>query len=217
MAALLVYGVYVLQLKQIEWQETVRVVAPRDFIPSGTLMDAGMLEYRPVLKGAVQPEMILDLSEAVGAEPLVPLGKGEPILGWKLDKLRLMPARNQSTFQIPKEYILSVSSGIRAGDRVRVYVSSGEGESRRLLAGDIVVASVKSANNVEVDNPRSANWASALQDDRDKMYASRREANGAIDQINLNLTEEEWLLIDQACKGKKSRLVIALTPLAVGE
>jgi len=213
-AGLLVYGVYVLQLKQIEWQQTVPVVVPRDFIPAGAMLSADMLEYRMILKGAFEPGMVTDVHQVAGTETYVPLGTGEPILDWKIDRLRLMPKQGQSTFQIPKAYILSVSSGVRAGDRVRIYVSSPEG-SRRLIPGDVVVASVKTANNLEIDNPKSPNLTSALQGDREKMYSSRREANGTIDQLNLNLSEEEWLLIDSACSGDKAKLIIALTPLSV--
>ena len=44
---------------------------------------------------------------------------------------------------------------------------------------------MKSSANVEVDNPKSSNLLSKVEGDKEKMYASRLEANGAIDQINL--------------------------------
>lgn len=47
------------------------------------------------------------------------------------------------------------------------------------------------------------------------MYTSRLEANGAIDQINLNLTENEWLQIDQLCSAKKAKLVIAFSSTSI--
>jgi hypothetical protein len=214
-AGLLVYGVYWLLIKQVELQKTVQVIAPKTLIPAGTLIQADMLEYKQVLVGAYEADMMTELVDVVGTEPYIPLGSKEPILRWKLDKLRLMPGPDQSTFQIPREYILSLSNGIRAGDRVRIYVSGADGESRRLLTDDITVASVKSANNVEVDHPVQSNFSSALRGDEFRMYASRREASGSIDQINLNLTEEEWLKIDYACKDKAAKLVIALTPLSL--
>ncbi|MDF2816018.1 MAG: hypothetical protein K0Q81_2218 [Paenibacillus sp.] len=70
---------------------------------------------------------------------------------------------------------------------------------------------MKSSANVEVDNPKNPNLLSKIHSDTEKMYASRREANGTIDHINLNLTGEEWLTIDRMCKSKKAKLVIALT------
>jgi hypothetical protein len=47
------------------------------------------------------------------------------------------------------------------------------------------------------------------------MYLSRLEANGAIDQINLNLTEEEWLQLDRLCSTKKTKLVIAFSSASI--
>ena len=37
MAGLLVYGVYVMQVNQVELQQTVQVVVPKDFIRAGRL------------------------------------------------------------------------------------------------------------------------------------------------------------------------------------
>jgi hypothetical protein len=47
------------------------------------------------------------------------------------------------------------------------------------------------------------------------MYASRREDNAPIDHINLNLTEQEWLQLDFACKTKQAKLVIAFTSSSI--
>ncbi len=210
----LVYGVYVLQLKQVELQKTIDVIVPRDFIPTGTMITAEMIETMPIALGAVngrQHYLATELTSVVGTEAVVPLGTLEPILLWKVDRFHLLPNQSQSTFQIPKDYILTLSNGIRAGDQVDIYISSGEGESRRLFEHSIRVASVKSSANVEVDNPKNPNLLSKIHSDTEKMYASRREANGTIDHINLNLTGEEWLTIDRMCKSKKAKLVIALT------
>lgn len=211
LAGALVYGVYVLQLKQVELQQTVSVIVPRKFIPSGTMITADMVERVPIVAGAFLENMATDPSDIIGAEAAVPLGTREPILLWKVDRFHLLPSRTQSTFQIPKDYILSLSNGIRAGDQVEIYISGSEGESRKLFEHEVMVASVKSSSNVEVDNPKNPNLLSKINSDTEQMYASRREANGTIDQINLNLTGEEWLAIDRMCKTKKTKLVIALT------
>jgi len=215
LALALVYGVYWLQLRQVELQKTVDVVVPKDFIPAGSTLTRDLLEYKPIYAGALQSGMIREMAEAVGQETMVPLGSGEPLLVWKLDRLHLLPDKEHSTFQIPKEYLLSVSNGIRAGDEVRIYVSDPEGEPRRLFSHNITVASVKSAANVEVDNPKQSNLLSRANGDAEKMYVSRLEANGSIDQINLNLSEEEWMEIDKLCSSGKARLVIALTAAAI--
>lgn len=214
LAGLLVYGVYVLQIRQIELQQTVNVVVPKDFIKSGTMITADMIELKPVVKGAYSDQMILSQGEVVGQESLIPLGTREPILRWKLDRLRLMPNERQATFQIPKDYILSLASGIRAGDRVQIYLSGKDG-SVRLFADEITVASVKSAGNVEVDDPKQPNLVSRIAGDEGKMYASRRDANGTIDQINLNLVSEQWLKIDEACRNKQAKLVVAFSSASI--
>ncbi|MDF2668670.1 MAG: flagellar biosynthesis protein FlgA [Paenibacillus sp.] len=210
----LVYGVYVLQLKQVELQQTISVIVPRDFIPAGTMITADMVESMPIALGAVyrtKDNLATEIGSVIGKEAVIPLGTSEPILLWKVDRFHLLPNDSQSTFQIPKDYILSLSNGVRAGDQVELYVSGGDGESRKLFEHGIRVASVKSSTNVEVDNPKNPNLLSRISSDAEKMYASRREANGTIDQINLNLTQEEWLTIDRICKTKKAKLVIALT------
>lgn len=217
LSGLLVALVYVLQLKQLEMQRTVNVVAAHTFIPSGTVLTADLLEIRPVFVGSYRPEMFTNMEEVLGMESVVPLGTQEPLLEWKLNTMHLLPTNDQSTFQIPKDYILSISNGIRAGDRVRIYVSDAEEGSRRLFPHEVVVASVKSANNVEVDNPKNSNLLSRASGDAEKMYISRLEANGPIDQINLNLTEEEWLLIDQICSTRKAKLVISFTSSSITE
>lgn len=218
MAGLLVYGVYVMQVNQVELQQTVQVVVPKDFIRAGVLIREDMVEFRAVQKGSYTGGMMTKLAEVVGLETLIPLGTQEPILKWKVNRYHLLPNEQQATFQIPKEYLLSVSNGIRAGDRVRVYMSGADGSSRRLFdEKEITVASVKSSANVEVDNPKSSNLLSKVEGDKEKMYASRLEANGAIDQINLNLAESEWLQIDQLCSSKKAKLVIAFSSSSILE
>src|SRR5689334_745354 len=126
LSALLVYGVYMLQLLQVRFEETVAVVVPKRFIPAGERLTSDMLGTKLISKASYVPEMILVSEEAAGMESVVPLGSGEPLLSWKVDRFRLLPNRSQSTFQIPRDYVLSVSNGIRAGDKVILY-ASGEG------------------------------------------------------------------------------------------
>lgn len=214
-AILIVWGIYQIQLRQIELQQSVSVLVPAAFIPAGTLLTEEMMERVPIMEGAYREGMATDLQEVLNMENMVPLGKEEPILLWKLDKFRLLPTSGQSTFQIPKDYVLSISSGIRAGDVVDLYISGGEGGSRKLFPGGLKVASVKSASGVEVDDEEGSNLLSSAKGDKERMYASRREDSGVIDHINLNLSEEQWLTIDRLCKDGASKLVIALTPASI--
>ncbi|MFD0673970.1 flagellar biosynthesis protein FlgA [Cohnella sp. GCM10027633] len=219
LSGLLVYGVYALQLRQIKLEETVSVVVPKRFVPVGTMLEEGDLKTMPLPRGAVSEQMLTSAADAVGMEASVPLGGEEPLLRWKLDKYRLLPRQGEATFQIPREYVKSISNGIRAGDGVAIYVS-GESEdapSRRLFAGEVVVAAVKTAANVEIDDPKNSNLLSMASGDKESMYASRREANGAIDSINLNLTEAEWLELDTVCKGGSAKLIIAFQASSIDE
>lgn len=209
LSGLLVYGVYILQLRQVKFQETVTVVVPKQFVQAGERLTSEMLGLKQISKASYVQDMLIDAKEADGMEAVVPLGSGEPLLKWKVDKFRLLPSRTQSTFQIPRDYVLSVSNGIRAGDKVMLYLSGEAVESTRLFEEAVMVASVKSSGNVEIDDTDNPNLMSLASGDKEKMYASRRDANGMIDYINLNLSEAQWLKLDSLCKTGKSRIVIA--------
>lgn len=212
LSGLLVYGLFHLQRTQLERQETVAVVVTNRFIEAGKRLEKADLTYKLMSRQSYDEGMILDLKLAEGMETIIPLGTNEPILSWKVDRYHLLPASTESTFQIPREYVRSISNGIRAGDKVAMYVS-GEGElSRRLFDEVVTVASVKSSGNVEIDNLQDPNLLSLAEGDKERMYASRRDANGMIDYINLNLTEEQWLQIDGYCKDGLRKLVIAFSP-----
>jgi hypothetical protein len=209
LSGLLVYGIYWLQLRQLKQQESLMVVVPKQFVPAGVRLSADRLEKKPIPRSALTEEMMTDLNEAVGMEASVPLGQGEPLLRWKLDRYRLLPGPGEATFQIPREYVKAISSGIRAGDLAIVYLSAPDSPSRRLFPEPVVVAGVKTAGNLEIDNPKNPNLLSMASGDKESMYASRRDANGAIDTINLNLSEEQWLALDAACKSGEAKLVVA--------
>jgi hypothetical protein len=178
-------------------------------VEAGERLTADMLDMKQVAKASYMPDMMLDPSDAEGLEAVTPLGSGEPLLSWKIDKFRLMPARSQSTFQIPREYVKAVSNGIRAGDKVILYLSGENAASARLFAEPVTVASVKSSANVEVDDTDNPNLKWLASGDKERMYASRRDANAMIDYINLNLTEAQWLKLDNLCRSGESKLVIA--------
>ncbi|RKP45812.1 flagellar biosynthesis protein FlgA [Cohnella endophytica] len=217
LSGLLVYGVYLLQLKQIHLQETEEVVVAKQFVETGTKLRPEHLTKLALPRSAISPGMMTELSEAVGMETSVPLGSNEPLLRWKVDKYRLLPHEGQSTFQIPREYVKSISNGIRAGDEVVVYLSDAGTTSRRLFEDPIRVAGVKTAANLEIDNPKNPNLLSMASDDKEAMYASRRDANGTIDTINLNLSEEQWLSLDSACKGGTAKLIVAFRASSIKE
>ncbi|WP_424768835.1 SAF domain-containing protein [Paenibacillus sp. sgz302251] len=208
----LVYGMYKLQRMEIEQQETVAVIVPKRFIAVGERLKETDLEYKMVPHAALMPEMIVDAKDAAGKETIIPLGRNEPILDWKVSRYYLQPKRTESTFQIPKEYIRSISNGIRAGDKVLLYVSGDASPSKRLFENLVTVASVKSSGNVEIDNIENPNLLSLAEGNKEQMYASRREANGMIDYLNLNLSETQWLEIDSLCKGGELKLVVAYSP-----
>lgn len=214
LSALLVAAMYQLQVRQMMLQETIKVLVPSRFIGTGERITAEMLTVAAIAKSGYSAEMLTDPALALGMETAVPLGAGEPILDWKISLYRLIPGRTQATFQIPRDYVLSVSNGIRAGDKVILYASGAASESVRLFSELVTVASVKSSGNLEVDDPANPNVLSMAAGNKQGMYTSRRDANAVIDAINLNLTEEQWLVIDQLCKQGEAKLVIAFSPLS---
>lgn len=216
LSILLVYGVYQLQLKQIEMQEQIKVVVPKQFIAAGKYVSEDMLEYKQLLTAAYHSRMLTNKADAVGLETVIPLGKDEPVLDWKLDKFGLMPTSEQVTFQIPKDYILSIANEVRAGDQVKLFLT-GNGTSSLLFPDPITVASVKSSANIEVTDRAETHLLSRARGDYESMYTSRRSANGSIDDINLNLTDDQWLKLDQACREGKGKLVIAYAPAQFAE
>ncbi|WP_139991249.1 SAF domain-containing protein [Paenibacillus paridis] len=212
LSASLVYGMYELQRIQIEREDTVAIVVPKRFIGAGERLSESDLEFKMLPQAAYLSEMVTKLEQATGKETIIPLGKGEPLLLWKVDDYYLQPSKAESTFQIPKAYILSISNGIRAGDKVLLYASGEESPSRRLFTQAVTVASVKTSGNVEVDNIENPNLFSLAEGDKQQMYASRREANGMIDYLNLNLTEEQWFELDELCRSGVLKLVVAYSP-----
>ncbi|MNG22527.1 hypothetical protein D3C84_1070180 [compost metagenome] len=95
---------------------------------------------------------------------------------------------------------------------MQLFVSGEGAPSDRLFRQAVTVASVKSSGNVEIDNIENPNLFSRAEGNKEQMYASRREANGMIDYLNLNLTEEQWLQLDGLCKGGTLKLVVAYSP-----
>jgi hypothetical protein len=212
LSGVLIYCIHELQLRQIELQETVRVVAPVRFIPAGERLTSDSLGLRTISKASFMPGMVTDPDAIIGMETVVPLGRDEPLLEWKLDRFRLLPRRDESTFQIPKDYILSVANGLRAGDKALVYASGVDVESGRLFPEPVTVAAVKTSANLEIDDPQRTGLVSRASGDYEQLYLARRDANGAIDAVNLNLTEEQWLRIDNLCRDGRVKLVIAYVP-----
>ncbi len=212
LAGCMVYGMYKLQRIQLERQDTVAVLVPNRFIAAGERINDGDLTFKPVPQSIYHRDMLVDKRLIAGKEAMMPLGMDEPILSWKVDRYLLQPSIAESTFQIPKEYIRSISNGIRAGDKVLLYVSGEGAPSQRLFEEAIRVASVKSSGNIEIDNMDNPNLLSLADGNQEQMYASRREANGMIDYLNLNLTEEQWLVLDDMCKSGELKLVVAYSP-----
>ncbi|MCU6712510.1 SAF domain-containing protein [Paenibacillus sp. J5C_2022] len=212
LSAALVYGLYQLQRQQMQRQDTVAVIVPSRFIAAGEVIAEEDLGIIRLPYSAYTPEMVTEAANVLGMEAAMPLGIGEPMLDWKLDYHALQPRRSESTFQIPREYVRSISNGIRAGDRVAIYASGEEGVSGKVFRETVVVASVKSSGNMEVDGPEKSHLLSMAEGNMDGMYAARRDANAMIEYLNLNLTEQQWLTIDELCTGGATKLVVAYSP-----
>jgi len=209
LSAVLVYGLYLLQSERIQAEEQVQVVVPSEWIEAGQMITTDQLKLLSMPISLATTEMIFAITDVVGQEAVVPLGSDEPILQWKLNRYALHPNDQEATFQIPKDYIKSISNGIRAGDAVWIYSSGAEAIPTRIFQQDIIVASVKTGSNLEVDAPDEEGKNAIVRSNAEQMYASRRIANGMIEYINVNLTEEQWLYIDTLCKTGDVKLVIA--------
>lgn len=216
LATVLVFAIYSLQVRHLNHQLRKSVVVARNFIPVGTTITEPMLTMKQVNREDFVPTMISRLADIVGTQAVVPLGADEPLLDWKLDRTGLFPTANQATFQVPREYILSMSSDVRAGDRVFIFLSGEEVGSQKLFEQPIVVAAVKTATNTEVDNSKTSNLLQLADGNRQQLYVARRDANGTINQLNLNMTEEQWIQLDTLCKSGRNKIVVANTPLSYG-
>jgi len=205
-AAAMVYGLYVWQLQQLEVQRQVTVLAPAHFVDVGEVLTAETLMPVSMTVSHVQEDMVTDAEQVLGLTALIPLGKEEPLREWKLGEVRLLPTEEEAVFQIPEEYLLSVSNDIRAGDNVSIYVSGGE-HPHKLLQRDVVVASVKTAANREVTEEVPA--GQRLSGNAEQLHDRRQQASGTIAHINLLLQEKEWAVIDQVCR-QGGKLVIAM-------
>jgi len=60
-----------------------------------------------------------------------------------------------------------------------------------------------------VEAPDDSGRNAMVHSNTEQMYAARREANGMIEHINLNLTEGQWLELDSYCREGQSKLIIA--------
>jgi len=210
-AAALVYAVYVMLLRQVELQETAHVIVPSRFITAGTILSEDVLSMRKVTAASVDDQMITRVQDVVGKQALIPLGAGEPVLAWKLTSLMLLPEAGEAMFEIPKSYILAISGGVRPGDLVRIYLSSETG-GQRLLAEDVDVASVKLSTGGRADADLGARADMHAEAASNRRHVLALRSGEQVEYLNLNLTEEQWLTIDQACRdpGNGGKLVIAL-------
>ena len=208
-SAALVYGLYLLQFERIQAEEQIEVVIPGQFIEAGQMIKEEQLQMLSIPISLATAEMVFNKADVIGQEAIVPLGSEEPVLQWKLNRYALHPNEHEATFQIPKDYIKSVSNGIRAGDAVWIYSSGAEAAPTKIFEQDIIVASVKTGSNLEVAAPDEEGKNALVRGNAEQMYASRRIANGMIEYINVNLTEEQWLYIDNLCRTGDVKLVIA--------
>jgi len=210
----IVYGIYEIQLERLEAEEKVQIVVPTRWIEAGQSIVSEDLGYMNIAISSVQHDMYDNIDAIIGQEASIPLGINEPILAWKLNRFALHPNNGEATFQIPKEYIKAISNGIRAGDKVLIYTSGPDVLPSKVFDAAITVASVKTAANHEVDSPPNSNLQGMANNNMESMYASRREANGMIEHINLNLTEQQWIEIERLCISGEVQLVIAYHSLS---
>lgn len=210
-SAILVVVLYQLQGNYLSKKQEMKVVAPVAFIPAGQVIREEDVRLVSIARRDFTKDMFRKWNSMIGQASIVALGKDEPILKWKLADNPIVPSENEATFQVPKSYLFSVSNEIRSGDQVYVYVSSPKGHSQLLFPEPVVVASVKTANNQEVEDAIEASLPNQFRSNKDAISSNRRNANGLIDYVNLNLTKSQWLAIDSLCKSGTARIALAFT------
>lgn len=208
-SAILVATLYHFQRTYFMKQNETIVVAPAKLIPVGQVIREQDLKRISISKHQNRSEMFQQVSDVEGMTAAVTLGKNEPILAWKIGKDLALPHSGEATFQIPKSYIFSLSNEIRSGDYVNIYLSSPNGVSEKLFDESVVVHSVKTAANHEVIDVLDVPLTEAFKSNEMALRKSRKNANGLIEYINLNLSEQQWLNIDRFCKTGSSRIAIA--------
>lgn len=208
LAVLLVTVLFHIVQASVLKQQKVWVLAPSHFLPVGHVITASDVTRIIVFRDGVTDEVARSKRALVGRMVAVAIGKHEPFLRWKVTRNAAMPRGEERTFQIPKSYLFSVANELRAGDAVYVYVSSRDG-SKQLFPDPVRVHAVKTAANQEVTDLDGTPFSGAFQSNEQARMASRRNANGAIESVNLNLRAEQWLQIDQMCKEGAAHIALA--------
>jgi hypothetical protein len=183
-------------------------------LPVGHVIAASDVTRVVVFRDSVTDEVVRSKQALVGRMVAVAMGKHEPFVRWKVSRNAAIPRGEERTFQIPKSYLFSVANELRAGDEVYVYVSSKDG-SKQLFEAPVRVHAVKTAANQEVADLEQAPFSGAFQSNTQALSASRRNANGAIESVNLNLQPAQWLEIDRLCKDGAAHIALAYTATAV--
>lgn len=195
-------------------QQRVWVLAPRHFLPVGHVIAAKDVARIVVFRDSVTDEVVRSKQVLVGRMVAVAMGKHEPFVRWKVSRNAAIPRGDERTFQIPKSYLFSVANELRAGDEVYVYVSARDG-SKQLFERPVRVHAVKTAANQEVTDLAESPFTTAFRSNEQALAASRQNANGAIESVNLNLKPEQWLQIDRLCKDGVAHIALAYTATAV--
>lgn len=213
-AALLVAVLFRIVQASVLKQQKTWVLAPRHFLPVGHVISADDVTRVVVFRDSVTDRVVRSKQALVGRMVAVSMGKHEPILRWKVVRNAALPRGDERTFQIPKSYLFSVANELRAGDSVYVFVSAHEG-SKQLFAKPVRVHAVKTAANQEVTDAGQSPFTDAFRGNAEALAVSRKNANGAIEAVNLNLRPEQWLEIDRLCKDGESRIALAYAATAV--
>lgn len=214
-SALLIYGMYTMQVQYIRAEQMVPILVANKWLPSGHIVLSTDVRITQYPKSLVTEDMYVLEHDLINKELIIPLGKGEPFSKWKLNSFHLLPKKNEATFQIPSFYIKSIANDVRAGDYIYIYSSNNEGKSELLFSQPVKVASVKSSTNNEIESVLGYEVDALLQSNETALYQHRRKASGIVEHINLNLLSEQWLMIDERCKDGQAQLIIAYTPYFV--
>ncbi len=161
------------------------LVAARTLMP-GEMVREEMLARRRVdeenrIWGALKPE---SMSRILGREVLYPIPENSQVAESFFGDGRHRIRDNQGIFLIRRDWIFSVSSSLRKGDRIRIYPLEGQA-----CLGTFQVAFVKDGQGREVLAEEEGRWqdaGSALE---------RTRATGAVDHLEILASMEEYRAI----------------------
>lgn len=209
---------YLIFIKEAEVKtNTMESIKPVRLLTSGEIIDKSMLRVVTINNLQHASGAITDIDAIVGKRVVVPIGKEEEILKWKLSEDKVVPEEGERYFSFNTDLITNVNNMVRRGDRVDVWVEFDVPKSIETLNGVVVVAAVKIIENLLVSNITDADGNQIsddfgvdayLRSNNSILSSSRHEATGIAKQNTYIMTDEVYEAYVQGQVGGKIKLAL---------